>query len=95
MTDTTLNAELERTDVAVPGVASPRAHAAPVLHTEDELRPGDQVEVRRKFDRAWARGFRIHAAGPEGYELIRCSDGALLPVPFPASDLRSARVDVS
>jgi len=55
------------------------------------ITPGTPVEVRRKFDRAWARGFRLHAVTDDGYQLTRCSDGALLPVSFPRSDVRPAK----
>ena len=55
-----------------------------------ELQPGVRVEVRRKFDHAWAQGFVINGQFADGYELLRCSDGAILPVRFPAEDLRPA-----
>lgn len=58
--------------------------------TSTALPPGTRVEVRRRFDRAWARGFVIDAADAEGYQLRRSSDGALLPVPFPAAEVRAA-----
>lgn len=51
-------------------------------------RVGEAVEVRRRFDRAWARGFEVWAVDDGGYRLLRCSDRSVLPVPFPASDLR-------
>lgn len=49
---------------------------------------GEPVEVRRRFDRAWARGFEVAAAAQDGYRLRRTSDGAVLPVAFPAADVR-------
>jgi hypothetical protein len=67
---------------------SDRARTAPKT-----ILPGTQVEVRRKFDRKWARGFELHAATDDGYQLTRCSDGALLPVAFPAADVRPAKND--
>lgn len=60
------------------------------LH-EPAIFPGAAVEVRRRFDRAWARGFRVIDTDETGYQLRRESDGAVLPVRFPAADLRLAR----
>lgn len=49
---------------------------------------GTSVEVRRRFDQAWARGFEVASAAEDGYRLRRQSDGAVLPVCFPADDVR-------
>ena len=49
---------------------------------------GTSVEVRRRFDQAWARGFEVASATEEGYRLRRQSDGAVLPVSFPPDDVR-------
>lgn len=49
---------------------------------------GTSVEVRRRFDQAWARGFEIASAAEDGYRLRRQSDGAVLPVSFPPDDVR-------
>lgn len=57
----------------------------------DELQPGSVVEVRRRFDRAWARGFQVIDGDGHSFRLRRNSDGAVLPVSFPATDLRLAR----
>lgn len=59
--------------------------------TEAPIDAGAVVEVRRRFDRAWARGFRVIDTDESGYQLRRESDGAVLPVRFPAADLRLAR----
>ena len=56
-----------------------------------DLSPGTPVEVRRRFDRAWARGFEVIDVGDDGYRLKRSSDDAVLPVPFPHVDVRAAR----
>ena len=69
------------TEPATTPSLAPRPRAA-------ALRPGTHVEVKRRFDDAWARGFQIHAAHDDGYQLRRLSDGAILPVAFPASDIR-------
>ena len=57
----------------------------------DDLQPGSVVEVRRRFDRAWARGFEVIDGDGHSFRLRRNSDGAVLPVSFPATDLRLAR----
>jgi hypothetical protein len=51
---------------------------------------GTEVEVRRRFDQAWSRGFSVVDQTPGGYRLRRESDGAILPVAFPHQDLRPA-----
>lgn len=53
-----------------------------------ELPVGIAVEVRRRFDRAWARGFAIAETGPGCYRVRRLSDGVVLPVWFPAEEIR-------
>jgi hypothetical protein len=54
------------------------------------LQPGTRVEVRRRFDQAWASGFVVHESTDAGYRLRRTSDGTVLPVAFPDSEIRSA-----
>lgn len=54
----------------------------------DTIELGATVEVRRRFDHAWATGFEIADSSDDGYQLRRRSDGALLPVTFPAVDVR-------
>lgn len=56
------------------------------------LNIGTEVEVRRRFDGAWARGFEICGHTDTGYRLRRHSDGAVLPVPFPPDDIRVAQL---
>ena len=58
----------------------------------DVIDIGEAVEVRRRFDNAWARGFVVAELGADGYRLRRNSDGALLPVGFPRADLRRSGV---
>ena len=53
---------------------------------------GTEVEVRRRFDQAWARGFSVFDQTAGGYRLRRASDGAILPVAFPHDDLRPAEL---
>ena len=52
------------------------------------LLPGTKVEVRRRFDGKWARGFEVTTVGVTGYRLRRLSDGEEMPVEFPADDVR-------
>jgi hypothetical protein len=60
-------------------VSSALARTGSVEHALD---PGTKVEVRRRFDNRWARGFEVVAAEPDGYRVRRLSDGEEIPVPF-------------
>lgn len=55
------------------------------------LTPGTKVEVRRRFDAAWARGFEVISVDENGYRLRRLSDGEALPTDFDGEDVRRAR----
>lgn len=57
----------------------------------DTLQVGDKVEVRRRFDAQWARGFEIVEVTDDGYRVKRMSDGEILPATFSADDVREAR----
>jgi hypothetical protein len=57
----------------------------------DELSPGEKVEVRRRFDAQWARGFEVVEVNDGGVRVRRLSDGEVLPVEFPVNDIRRAR----
>lgn len=50
------------------------------------------AEVRNRFDGRWVSGFRVAGivAGTDGvcYRVVRCSDGAVLPVVFAPADVR-------
>jgi len=72
-------------DVAEMGEAGPLGE--PGRH----LRPGQRVEVRSRFDRAWSTGFEVASAETDGYALRRLSDGAVLPIRFSRVDLRRER----
>jgi len=54
----------------------------------ESLEPGMRVEVRRKFDAHWARGFEIVSVTEGGYRLRRLSDNQELPAEFPFEDVR-------
>ena len=55
------------------------------------LEPGMRVEVRRRFDQHWARGFEVVEATDGGYRIKRLSDGVELPTVFTADDVRRER----
>lgn len=57
------------------------------------METGTRVEVRSRFDRAWARGFEVaeQVQGAAGYRIRRRSDGSVLPVVFPPDDVRAER----
>ncbi len=59
------------------------------------VKPGTRVEVRRRFDDKWTRGFEIAACddsnGHVMYKVRRRSDGSILPVEFSEQDLREER----
>jgi hypothetical protein len=57
----------------------------------ESLEPGMRVEVRRRFDQHWARGFEVVAVTESGYRLRRLSDGVELPTEFPLEDVRRER----
>ncbi len=55
------------------------------------LTPGTRVEVRRRFDQRWARGFEVAGLDGDRYQVRRRSDGTLLPASFAREDLRRER----
>ncbi len=55
------------------------------------LAPGTRVEVRRRYDDRWTRGFEVAALEGDGYLVRRTSDGTVLPTPFDRIDLRRER----
>ncbi len=59
--------------------------------SESRLPPGTKVEVRRKLDNKWARGFEVVEPTPDGYRLRRLSDGEEMPVAFTADIVRKEK----
>ena len=57
----------------------------------ETLEPGTRVEVRRRFDQSWSKGFEVAESSGDGYRVKRISDGSVLPVVFPADDVRRER----
>ena len=58
---------------------------------DDRLPPGTRVEVRRRFDERWSRGFEVADHDDDGYRLRRLSDGTVLPVTFEPAEVRKER----
>jgi hypothetical protein len=55
---------------------------------DERLEPGTKVEVRRRFDQHWSRGFEVADVVDDGYQLRRCSDGSVLPTTFSDDEIR-------
>ena len=66
----------------------PSAPDDPTAAASSRLMPGTKVEVRRRFDAKWARGFEVVEANTDGYRLRRLSDGEEIPVTFDNDDVR-------
>jgi hypothetical protein len=56
-----------------------------------DLKQGDKVEVLRRFDAQWARGFEVVRVDADGIHVRRMSDGEVLPVAFPPEEIRRER----
>jgi hypothetical protein len=52
------------------------------------VKAGTKVEVRRRFDQNWARGFEVVEDADEGIRIRRLSDGTVLPAWFDRADVR-------
>jgi hypothetical protein len=52
------------------------------------LLPGTRVQVRNRFDAAWAVDFEVVEGGPDGYRVRRLRDRRVLPALFPFADVR-------
>ena len=63
----------------------------PAAEAGESLEAGMRVEVRRRFDQRWARGFEVVEVTESGYLVRRLSDGMVLPAEFSADDLRRER----
>lgn len=80
------------TDLATPPSDTAADSSAPAASpAQPPIEPGDKVEVRRRLDDKWARGFEVLSADDTGYRLRRLSDGVELPTTFPAADIRKER----
>ena len=63
----------------------------PAERVDESLEAGMRVEVRRRFDQHWARGFEVVAVTDKGYRVKRLSDGMELPAEFGPEDVRRER----
>jgi hypothetical protein len=77
----------EPTSLSAPAAATGAASPA----RSSLLEAGDKVEVRRRLDDKWARGFEVLAVTGSGYRLRRLSDGVELPTTFAVTDVRKER----
>ena len=57
----------------------------------ETLTEGDRVEVRRRLDAGWARGFVVASVSDTGMTVRRLSDNEVLPVEFDPEDVRRER----
>jgi hypothetical protein len=55
---------------------------------DEHYEPGTRVEVRRRFDGSWTRGFEVAETSVEGVRVRRLSDNSVLPVEFSWNDVR-------
>ena len=62
-------------------------HLATNPHAPELLPQGSRVRVRNTLG-SWAGGFEVVSVDRSGYLLRRVSDGALLPTPIVASEVR-------
>lgn len=54
------------------------------------LQPGADIEVKTRFLASWTTGFQLAAIDDDGVWIRRRSDGAVLPVSVPFTDVRPA-----
>ena len=52
---------------------------------------GASVEVRSRFDQHWSHGFTVAVVDSGACQLLRQSDGSVLPAWFALDELRPAR----
>ena len=81
---------IERMQVVLEQPGTNMGDVDPVERGES-LEAGMRVEVRRRFDQHWARGFEIVDATEGGYRVRRLSDGMELPTEFAPEDVRRER----
>ena len=64
---------------------------APDAGARSPLAPGTKVDVRKRFQGTWVRGFEIAEVIGEGYRIRRMSDGSTLSELFSRDDVRRER----
>jgi hypothetical protein len=79
--------------LAASDATDPRQQTAPATSASGEplLAPGTHVEVRKRLDGEWARGFEVVSASREGYRVRRLSDGGELPLIIRDDDVRKEK----
>lgn len=55
---------------------------------DDDTETNEDVEVWCRSTNHWSQGFTVAAVDREGVKVRRVSDGAVLPTPFPRSEVR-------
>lgn len=78
-------------DTPLPDPVATDSAATDTTRRQSALGPGDKVEVRRRLDNNWARGFEVVEVLPAGYRLRRLSDGVEIPATFADADIRKER----
>lgn len=89
-TDAT-DAEVAPTDVEPDERAGDEPPTVSPEPARDAYRPGTRVEVRRRFDDRWAKGFEVAEVVDAGYRLLRLSDKSVIPSTFCDEDVRKER----
>jgi hypothetical protein len=84
-------ADAKETGLAVTHLAATPPTAPAAAPRPAALEAGDKVEVRRRLDDKWARGFTIVDITDAGVRLRRLSDGVELPTTFAVADVRKER----
>ena len=54
------------------------------------LAVGTAVEIRSRFVDRWVPGFVVLAADDQGHRIRRTSDGGVIPVSIPPTEIRAA-----
>ena len=69
----------------------PEHHGPAEAAPDPVLSGGTRVEVRKRLDGDWARGFEVISGDSDGYRLRRLSDGVELPLQFADDDVRKEK----
>jgi hypothetical protein len=64
---------------------------SPTPSRQQTLTKGTRVEVRNRFSGTWTPGFEVADVLEGAYQLLRLSDGEMLPVAIDSDDVRRER----